>query len=210
MEKRGGKRNCRTPFPTNPLDPLSIHPPKVRGRCASEMNPASTRDGRSYRVVSAREASLNIRFDRLTLQPAIPALASDGRSPSPVAPYARPVPIAETDEERPPIPDTLHGEVPKTPSHIPKLASTRNAVATKTPSPSKAPQKTPKTLQRFLNRATNTTIAFDTDSRLEEMENSLVQFKEKIDGATSESRGLRETMAVYKIRSTCRAYQLAD
>lgn len=45
-------------------------------------------------------------------------------------------------------------------------------------------------------------IEFDTDIRLEEVENSMSEFKEKLDGATIESRSLKEMMAVYKIRST--------
>ncbi|KAK0511539.1 hypothetical protein JMJ35_006112 [Cladonia borealis] len=45
-------------------------------------------------------------------------------------------------------------------------------------------------------------IAWDTDSRLEEVENMCSQFKEKMDGATTESKSLREMMGIYKIRIT--------
>lgn len=44
-------------------------------------------------------------------------------------------------------------------------------------------------------------IAWDTDSRLEEVENMCSEFREKMDGATTESKSLREMMGIYKIRS---------
>lgn len=94
-------------------------------------------------------------------------------------------------------------EVPATPSHIPKLVP-QVALPAETPSPSKPPKKTPRTLPPlplYLNRASNEVIAWDTGSRLEEVENMCSQFKEKMDGATTESRGLKEIIGVYKIRS---------
>lgn len=91
-------------------------------------------------------------------------------------------------------------EVPPTPSHIPKLAP-RLPLRAETPSPSKSPRKPPKAPAKFLNKDTNTLVAWDTDSRLEEVENMCSQFKEKWDGATTESKSLKEMMAVYKIRS---------
>lgn len=91
-------------------------------------------------------------------------------------------------------------EVPATPSQIPKLVP-HVAMAAETPSPSKPPKKTPKTLPRYLNRESNTVIAWDTDSRLEEVENMCSQFKEKMDGATLESKSLKDHIDLYKIRS---------
>ena len=94
-------------------------------------------------------------------------------------------------------------EVPATPSHIPKLVS-KTMLPTETPSPSKSPRKTPKTLpplKLYLNRTSNEVIAWDHDSRLEEVENMCSEFKEKMDGATVESRSLKELIGVYKIRS---------
>lgn len=91
-------------------------------------------------------------------------------------------------------------EVPVTPSHIPKLVP-QVPLRAETPSPSKPPKKTPKALPLFLNRASNEVIAWDTDSRLEEVENMCSQFKEKMDGATTESKSLKEIIGVYKIRS---------
>ena len=92
--------------------------------------------------------------------------------------------------------------VPATPSQIPKLVP-QVPLPAETPSPSKTPKpkKTPGTLPQYLNRASNEVIAWDTDSRLEEVENMCSQFKEKMDGATTESKSLKEIIGVYKIRS---------
>ena len=144
--------------------------------------------GRPYRSVSLREASLNTQFHFLTLDDANP----------------KPAPIAEADESVTPLvpssdPKT-ETRLPQTPSQIPK-AIPRVAFPAEIPSPSKSPQKTPKALPKYLNRESNLTIAFDTDQRLEEVENMCSQFKEKMDGATTESKSLKEMMAVYKIRS---------
>ena len=90
---------------------------------------------------------------------------------------------------------------PSTPSHIPKrVPGVRNA--SEAPGPSKSPQKNPKPLPLFVSRYSNNTIAWDTEGRLEDMERMCSQFKEKIDGATSESNGLRDMVADYKLRST--------
>ena len=91
-------------------------------------------------------------------------------------------------------------EVPATPSQIPKLIP-QVALPAETPSPSKPPKKTPKALPLYLNRASNEVIAWDTHSRLEEVENMCSQFRERIDGATTESKSLKEIIEVYKIRS---------
>ena len=92
-------------------------------------------------------------------------------------------------------------ETPHAPSQIPKRVSvTRNA--SEALSPSKPPQKTPKRLPQFLSRFSNDTIAWDTEGRLEDMERMCSQFKEKIDGATTESNGLKDMVADYKSRST--------
>lgn len=93
-------------------------------------------------------------------------------------------------------------QIPTTPSHIPKLVS-QVASPAKTPSPSKPPKKTPRTapaLPLYLTRSSNEVIAWDTDSRLEEVENMCSQFKEKMDGATTESKSLQELIGVYKVR----------
>ena len=93
-------------------------------------------------------------------------------------------------------------EVPVTPSHIPKLVP-RVALPAETPSPSKTPKKTPRTLPAlplFLNRTSNEVIAWDRDDCLEEFDNMCSQWKEQMDGATTESKSLKEIIGVYKIR----------
>lgn len=189
------KRKGTTPFSLNPQDfPQSIHAPKVRKRYDSQMNCTLSSEGRPYNAVSMREASLkreaslSTALNSLSLngeagQRALSAVVIHSRSLSPT----RSVPKAEV-------------EVPPTRSHIPKLAP-RVTLPAETPSPSKPPRKTPKVLPKFLNKDSNTHIAWDTDSRLEEVENMCSQFKEKWDGATTESKSLKEMMAVYKIRS---------
>lgn len=199
--RNGGKRKGRTPSSTNPLEPPRVRPAKFRGYPSSRMNHATNWESRRCRAVSGREASLITRLEQFSLQSAHTTLSVMDRPPSPVTYYDGPAPKAESDSDMHPCVDPVIVEAPKTPSHIPKLAPKHSVPVVDSPSPKKSPKKTPKALPRFLNRETNTLVAFDTDSRLEEMEHSISQFKEKFDGATTESRSLKEMMAVYKIRS---------
>ena len=89
---------------------------------------------------------------------------------------------------------------PATPSHIPKRVPPL-VVPAETQSPSKSPKKTPKALPLFLNRTSNEVIAWDHEVRLEEVDNMALQLKEQVDGATMESRNLKEMTSVYKLRS---------
>ena len=91
-------------------------------------------------------------------------------------------------------------EVPATPSHIPKRVP-QLALPAETQSPSKSPKKTPKALPLYLNRTSNEVIAWDHDFRLEEVENMALQLKEQVNGATMESKNLKEITSVYKLRS---------
>ena len=95
----------------------------------------------------------------------------------------------------------VESDFPTTPSHIPKLVP-QVVLPAETPSPSKSPKKTLRTLPLYLNRTSNEVIAWDYDSRFKEVENTLSQFKEKMDSATTESKSLKEITEVYKIRST--------
>lgn len=91
-------------------------------------------------------------------------------------------------------------EASSTPSQIPKrVPGVLNA--SEASSPSKSPQKTPRPLPQFLNRHSNITLAWDTNGRLEDMEHICSDFKEKINGATIESNGLKDMITVYKSRS---------
>ena len=86
------------------------------------------------------------------------------------------------------------------PSRIPKSAAVPS-FPDGALSPKKSPQKTPKPLKQFLNRGSNTEIAFDIEDRLEDMEKMCFKFREEIDGATSHSDGLKEMVSIYKARS---------
>ena len=167
-----GKRKGRTPFSSNPVDsPDCIKQPKTRGSFNTQMGCASSGESRPYNAIALREVSLNTQFTFLSLDEDPPQSA----------------PKADVD--------TLC-----TPSQIPKPVFC-NTLPAGTPSPSKPPKKTPKPLPMYLNRDSNTTLAWDTDSRLEEVENMCSEFKEKMDGATTESNSLKDIIAVYKIRS---------
>jgi len=189
------KRKGMLPISLNPQDfPLSILAPKIRKRHDNRRDCTPRCGDRLYNAVSIREASLKREIslsnalDSLTLNSDIPHSLplAVAEHPCPQSP-TRPAPKADV-------------EIPPTPSQIPKLAP-RVALPTDVPSPSKSPQKTPKVLPKFLSKDSNIHIAWDTDSRLEEVENMCSQFKEKLDGATTESKSLKEMMGVYKIRS---------
>lgn len=90
---------------------------------------------------------------------------------------------------------------PATPSQIPKRKPCA-AVPTPSHSPTKSPKKGPHPNPKFLNRNTNVPLdeAFDPDDRLSNMERQFSEFKNTITGATTESNGLKEIIAVYKAR----------
>ena len=178
-----GKRKGRTPFPLNPQDcPPTIRPPRMRGSRDTQ----KVHTSEWVRTFSFREASLSNAFSGLSLHEEASQSAS-----------------ATDMEARPTSPHTQAASkagAPPTPTFIPRLAH-RAVLPVEPQSPSKPPKKTPKPLPQFLTRSSNQVIAWDTDSRLEEVENMCTQFREKMDGATTESKSLREMMGIYKIRS---------
>ena len=182
-ERIPSKRKGRVPSSSN----ITIRPPKNRQRCDSHLDNISSWEARPFNAVTPREISLCTHFDNAM------NLNGDSSQAAPIAEVqehsissvARPAPIAETG-------------VPKTPSHIPKLAP-RPALAAETPSPTKSPKK--KASRQFLTRDTNTLSAFDTESRMDDMENMFSQMKEKVDSAATERESLKEAMSMYKIRS---------
>ena len=192
--RSANKRKGRTPISLNPQDwSQSIRPPKSRRLDGVKTNRREGCEDTPFRAVSLRDVSISTRLDAFhihddTSQPALIAEAAK----SSISLVSWPAPIADSG-------------VPKTPSHIPKLAP-RNALPTESPSPTKSSRKTPKPLPMFLTRDSNTVTAFDTEGRLKEVENMCSQFKEKMDGATMESKSLKEMMALYKVRSTCMPY----
>lgn len=168
-----GKRKSETPFSSmSESCTAKLQPPKLRGNRNAPMTCVSNLERRPFNAISRREISLSIAMGSLNLCET-PNLQSDPR---------------------------MDAGVPPTPSHIPKMVP-RAAVIADPPSPSKSPKKTPKPMPQFLNKDTNSTVVWDHDSRLEEVENMCSRFKEDIKGATAESNGLKEMTAMYKTRS---------
>ena len=182
-----GKRKGRTPFPFNPQDcPPTLRPPRMRGSHDTQKIHTSEWESRPFTALSFREASLSNAFSALSLNRAASQSAPTADMEAwPVSPHTLPASRAGA---------------PPTPTLIPRLAP-RAVLPVEPQSPSKSPKKTPKPLPQFLTRSSNEVIAWDTDSRLEEVENMCSEFKEKMDGATTESKSLREMMGIYKIRS---------
>ena len=90
-------------------------------------------------------------------------------------------------------------DTPKTPSHIPRRKPSKITLKD-VPSPIKSLKKTPRLIP-FLTRDSNTkAIAWDTRGRLEDMETLYSELKEKMNDTTTESSGLKETVAIYKTR----------
>ena len=101
-------------------------------------------------------------------------------------------------------------DTPVTPSQIPKLKQIpvpqtslppRPFPPAEASSPCKSPQKTPKALPRYLNRASNTELAWDTETRYGEIESMYNHFQGQMNGITTESNAMKEMIAMYKERS---------
>ncbi|KAL6716943.1 kinesin-like nuclear fusion protein [Lecanora helva] len=192
--RASNKRKGRIISSSNPQDsPSRLHAPKVRRCNSSSMNHTTILESEQPRIVSLRDVSISTRLGRLNLNnKSLQSTPNVNFEEPPISPVVQPVPIAELG-------------LLKTPSQIPKLA----APVTLPPasqSPSKSPEKSPKKLPRapavFLTRDSNTPVVFDTEARLDEVENMCSQFKEKMDDATTESKSLKEMMGIYKIRIT--------
>ena len=135
------------------------------------MNFTSDRESRPYPVRSLREVSISTAMSELSINEVTSGITSRKGS-----------------------------EAASTPSQIPKLVQNMT-LHVEPPSPSKSSKKTPKPLPLYLTRESNTQIAFDTDTRLEEVESMCSALKESFDGATSESDGLKDMITMYKARS---------
>ena len=82
------------------------------------------------------------------------------------------------------------------PSHIPLRLKDSFPIL----SPSKSPRKARRIIP-FLSRDSNTrAVAWDTEGRIEKMEHLYSELKEKMDGTTVESNGLKDTLAMYKAK----------
>jgi len=96
------------------------------------------------------------------------------------------------------FPEGLKG--PNTPSQLPKPVFFNQQPAAIVPvSPSK-PQRSPQKIIPFLTRDSHVK-AWDTKGRLEDMECLYSELKERMNGTTNESEGLKETVSIYKTRS---------
>ena len=187
--RAAARKKGRTPISSTPKDcSQSIHAPKVRGGHDPKLSRGSSWESRPYIAVSLRDTSLSTRFNEFHID-------SEPKDPAPIA-------EAGDRASTPKVPSApiVEFAVPQTPSHIPRYSPSK-ALPLETPSPRKPPKKTPKPLQSYLTRDSNTTIAFDTESRLEEVENQFSKFRDNFDTAKEESKSLKETTAVYKIRS---------
>lgn len=169
-----GKRKGRTPSSsTLESSPETLHPSKLRSNGdPGSMHVSPTRMRKHRSAMTLRECSIATAMGGLNL---------NGTS-------SHPTPILEE-------------AVPVTPSQIPKLANhaSHSALSSPTRSPKK---KTPKALPLYLNKSTNdTTIAWDHDQRLLEVEHMQKKMLSDIKGATSETESMKEIVNVYKERS---------
>ena len=194
------KTKRRTPFSSCVQDPShELQLPRLRGGRGVRSVCNVVEPSKINAVAEPRDYSISTHLS---------ALSSDGRDPSistklnalSLEDYTcKPIPVAEAESSV----TIAHTFSSKTPSHIPKLVPPI-ALSSESPGPMKTPRKTPKKpcqLPMFLNRETNTEIAWDTDSRLDELENQHARFKEEIGRATSQSNSLQEMVQIYKLRS---------
>ncbi|MCJ1404305.1 kinesin-like nuclear fusion protein [Xylographa trunciseda] len=95
------------------------------------------------------------------------------------------------------IPEELP-EPPCTPSHIPRKKMSRLSLTSAT---SKSPKKTKAV--SFLTKDSNTTaLDWSLETRMENMESSYIEIKEKMNDTLVESNGLKDTIGKYKARAS--------
>lgn len=87
---------------------------------------------------------------------------------------------------------------PSTPSQIPLRTQTLSALV-EIPSPTRSPERV-STVKRFLTRDSNTCAAWE-EVHMARVDNLYTEFTRKIDGATTESDALKDSIVVYKTRS---------
>ena len=102
-------------------------------------------------------------------------------------------------EEKPELSPSKSECDASSPSRIPKR-TTHASILPRTPSVPKAPPWPPLSEPQFLSKSSNVKSAWDTESRLKEVEYACSQFKEQFDSATSQVSGLQETISMYKAR----------
>ena len=175
-----GNRQCMTPFSSNVKGnhTIFINSKMSEESYDNQMNCISDWSSsvaglvsQSHPVKSAREVSISTALQGLTLSPR----------------ESISVPAEDVDH-------------PCTPSFIPKR-TLNPALPLERSSPTRSPKKS-RPIIPFLTRDSNTkSIAWNTEDRLDTVEHLYSELKEKMDGTTTESNGLKETITIYKTRS---------
>ena len=198
--RKRAKEKCMAPISSHLQDPPCKLAMVERGRednCRLRGKVMQSND--AHDLSNSHGFSLSKRLDEVSLN-WHETLEVKGLKHSPVQRNAdHPTPLTCLEQPAP-IADACF---PEPSSHIPRLVP-HVAPPLEPLVLIKSPRKTPKKpcdLPLFLNRETNTTIAWDTDSRLDELESQHARFKEEISRATSQSNSLHEMIQVYKLRS---------
>ena len=114
------------------------------------------------------------------------------------------------DELGPQTTSVVGCDAPKTPSQIPKWVQKPEDqnVPLQTPlpqsatiNPCKSPKKTTKPPPKFLTRESNTEIAWDTESRMDQFESGFIEMKEKMSRMTDEGTSMKDLIAMYRTKS---------
>lgn len=193
--KRNGRTSSSSRFQ---IPSLKNRPLRVRDRDSGPSSTPALRTHRSCGMLQQRKPSLSTALNALTLE------------------EHPPCPLRNTDcAVKTQLGSQLEEQTPLTPSHIPILAPMRGLTSDEAPlvkadsiSPAKSPMKSskkPAALPMYLNRDTNTVIAWDHDSRLADLEQTCSEFGEKMASATRESHKLEDMISVYKVRSKLRS-----
>lgn len=166
-------RTCRTPFFSNPVD-ISKYPVMQGANESNDPQPRYLSNWASR--LGSKTCSRAVSFNALSIR--------------------RP-------EGRPRSTPKVDSDILFTPSHIPKCIPSVEVLAIKS-SPIRSPRKRDINLP-FLTRDSNTRVASrEHDDRITNMEKSMEksynEFKERMDGMTTESNSLREVIEVYKAR----------
>ena len=109
------------------------------------------------------------------------------------------------DEQAPQPASTADQNAPETPSQIPKLRLKPGAQipfpSAELSSPCRSPKKTLKPLPLYLNKNSNTEIAWDTDSKIAEFETMFSRIQGQMNGISDECISTKELVAIYKAKS---------
>ncbi|KAI9872054.1 MAG: kinesin-like nuclear fusion protein, partial [Pleopsidium flavum] len=180
-----GKRKGMRPisistFQQTPI-PETFRPSKLRGSYDNQLNYTSDWSSSSATVASNGTIRPKRSFRDISLSTAMQDLTLDVTHDS-----------SHTFAEGP--------KGPKTPSQLPKPIFSNQQPAIVVPTSPSKPQRSPTKIIPFLTRDSHVK-AWDTKGRLEDMEYYYSELKERMNGTTDESNGLKETVSIYKTRS---------